>query len=97
MSDKKFTCINQGACVACASSDLSLDYCKVNRYKQEVACEWNGDVPKEYQDSHPLPEYIACRNPVELNRRLFFRNQLVFIVLGMIAFAVYSWRRRKLR
>ncbi|KAJ2802894.1 hypothetical protein H4S07_004588, partial [Coemansia furcata] len=87
---KAYTCANQGACIACASSDLAHEYCKVNGYKQEVACEWNGGVPKEYQDSHPLPDYVACQNPVELNRRLFFRNQLVFIVLGIVAFAAYT-------
>ncbi|KAJ1670987.1 hypothetical protein GGF44_003278 [Coemansia sp. RSA 1694] len=94
---KEFTCVNQGACVACVEGDLSREYCKLNNYKQEVACEWNGGVPKDYQDSHPLPDYVACQNPVELNRRLFFRNQLAFIVLGIVAFAIYSWRRRKLR
>ncbi|KAJ2005629.1 hypothetical protein GGI04_001075 [Coemansia thaxteri] len=94
---KEFTCTDQGACVACTSGEWELEYCKLNKYKQEVACEWNGGVPKDYQDTHSLPDYIACQNPAELNRKLFFRNQLVFIILGIAAFAVYTWRIRKLR
>ncbi|KAJ1962507.1 hypothetical protein GGI12_002605 [Dipsacomyces acuminosporus] len=93
---KEYTCKNHGRCIECAKNELTLPYCKANGYKQEVACEWNGGVPKEYQDKHQLPEYIACEHLEDRDRRLFFRNELIFIAIGILAFAVYIWRKKRL-
>ncbi|KAJ1719700.1 hypothetical protein LPJ53_005576 [Coemansia erecta] len=93
---KEFTCTPRNDCVACAPDELSLAYCTANGYKQEVACEWNGGVPKEYQDAHRLPEYLACDSLADLERRGFLHNMVIFIVVGLLAFALYGWRRKRL-
>ncbi|KAI8318976.1 hypothetical protein GQ54DRAFT_57266 [Martensiomyces pterosporus] len=92
----EYTCKNIGKCVECPQNELSLSYCQPNQYKQEVACEWNGGVPKEYQDSHNFPEYVPCEHLEERDRRVFFRNELAFIVVGVLAFAIYVWRKKRL-
>ncbi|KAJ1953271.1 hypothetical protein EC988_003087 [Linderina pennispora] len=92
----EYTCRLISKCQACAPSELNQPFCKLNGYKQEVACEWNGTVPKDYQDSHYLPEYQECAHPEEKDRRDFFRNEFLFIVLGIAAFAVYVWRKKRI-
>ncbi|KAJ1935753.1 hypothetical protein GGF37_005872, partial [Kickxella alabastrina] len=70
---KAYTCTSRNSCVPCDTSELNLAYCASGKgYKQEVACEWNGGVPKEYQDTHSLPEYIACTSLVDVDRTRFF-------------------------
>ncbi|KAJ2229601.1 hypothetical protein H4R99_006522 [Coemansia sp. RSA 1722] len=93
---KEYTCTAQKECVPCGETELEQKYCLANGFKQEVACQWNGGVPKEYQDAHPLPEYLACDNLADVNRRSFFHYQAIFVILGVLAFAIYGWRRKKL-
>ncbi|KAJ1894858.1 hypothetical protein LPJ81_005081, partial [Coemansia sp. IMI 209127] len=81
----------------CAVDELKeAAYCQANGYKQPVACKWNDGVSKEYQETHALPKYTGCGSLEDASRRAFFRNQFIFIVLGLTAFVVYLWRRRKL-
>ncbi|KAJ2660714.1 hypothetical protein IWW48_002811 [Coemansia sp. RSA 1200] len=102
-----YTCVNSGACEPCEATEQTQPYCQdgsspnsdsgllVGAFKQPVECRWDSGVAKEYQDSHPLPKYVAC-DMADLGRRAFFRNQLVFVLLGLAAFVLYLWRRRRL-
>ncbi|KAJ2497110.1 hypothetical protein GGI11_008157 [Coemansia sp. RSA 2049] len=101
-----YTCVDSGACEPCADAEKTQPYCQngpssnsdrwtVAAYKQPVACTWDAGVAREYRDAHDLPRYVAC-DMADLGRRAFFRNQLVFVFLGLAAFVLYLWRRRKL-
>ncbi|KAJ2757836.1 hypothetical protein H4S06_002984 [Coemansia sp. BCRC 34490] len=102
-----YTCVNSGACEPCADAEKAQPYCQdgppsngdrwllAAAYKQPVACAWDAGVAQSYRDSHALPTYVAC-DLADLGRRAFFRNQLVFVFLGLAAFVLYLWRRRRL-
>ncbi|KAJ2808288.1 hypothetical protein H4R21_000120 [Coemansia helicoidea] len=90
------TCAARGECIACAAAELQADYCRESGFKQAAECSWNPGVPKERQDAHALPQFVACTRIADMERRAFFRNHFVFVALGLVAFGLYVWRRRRI-
>ncbi|KAJ2686896.1 hypothetical protein H4R19_006675 [Coemansia spiralis] len=89
-----YTCTPHGECIPCTAAEGAADYCRANGYKQAADCQWNAGMPKERQGE--LPQFVECAGVGDLERRAFFRNHLLFIVLGLAAFGLYVWRRRRI-